>query len=413
MKLIQSRRIKYTALFLLLALLAFGLLWVNYKLVQNDNSVNEYRGYYLGTRAFILEGVSPYSDTVLDSVQMVAEGRESAIEIDQIRFSAPLYSVVLFAPFSILDDFHISRAIWIFMLQSSMIGLVFALLEVFRWKPAVNRNAALIFLSVSWFYSTRVLSNGSPIVIAVLAFFLALLFLIQEQDELAGFFLAIALIKPEILILPVSFVLFWIARKRRSRILLWFVISLGLMIIISMVFIRDWIPQYLGEIIRSLSLGNQIGLGDSLSVFFPGIGYQIKWLVGIGITALVVFEIFRSIEHGVKHFIWCAVFVLTINQWIGIGSRIDRFYAMIPGIVLVLASVGLRWVKHGDLAALGIMAAMVLISWGVGGLGIQRSRNQILVAIEVIAIPAMITIGLYWTKWWFTTATNPFWETTK
>ena len=153
---------------LLIGVLA-GLTWGNYSYARQNPGGNDFLVHWMGTRALIRDGISPYSDETALRIQTFAYGRPAQPGEHELRVAYPLYSIVLFVPFALIEDFTLARAFWMTLLEVGLVMLVFLGLSLTRWKPGPVMIAALVLFSIFWYHGLRPLINGNAvIVVAVL-----------------------------------------------------------------------------------------------------------------------------------------------------------------------------------------------------------------------------------------------------
>jgi hypothetical protein len=102
------------------ALIVVGVLaaltWGNYRFTQQNPGGNDFLVHWMGTRTFLREGISPYSDEVALRIQTFAYGHPASGEEHELRVAYPLYSIVVFLPFALIPDFALARALWMLSL---------------------------------------------------------------------------------------------------------------------------------------------------------------------------------------------------------------------------------------------------------------------------------------------------------
>ena len=73
-----SRKQLYWIIIIVLIVVVFsGLVWVNIQFAKNNPGGNDFLAYYVGARALIFEGVSPYSEEVALEIQNLILGQTS------------------------------------------------------------------------------------------------------------------------------------------------------------------------------------------------------------------------------------------------------------------------------------------------------------------------------------------------
>jgi hypothetical protein len=193
-------------LFVVLALI--GLTWVNYIYALANPGGNDFLPRWLGTRLFLMEGQSPYSQATSDAIQrFMYGGRLARSGEDQALFVYPFYSIYIFAPYGLIPDYDTARAVWMTTLEISLILIVPAGLSLARWKVSPIMLGILLTFALLWYHSVRPLINGNASILCALLIAAAFLAIRAEQDGLAGLLLALSTIKPQMVVLLLIFVL--------------------------------------------------------------------------------------------------------------------------------------------------------------------------------------------------------------
>lgn len=203
-----------------LALLLVAILpltWANYRFATNNPGGNDFLVHWEGARALLIEGLSPYSDEVAIRIQVHTYGRPAASGEHELRVAYPLYSLVIFAPFALIGDFTLARALWMTFLEIALIAIPFICIMLTRWRPG---NLVLIFFLiffVVWYHGMRPLINGNVVILVTLFLLVAVWFLKTRRDEMVGVMLAISTIKPHIVLLPIIFILLCSVSQKRYK----------------------------------------------------------------------------------------------------------------------------------------------------------------------------------------------------
>ena len=93
---------------ILIILASALLLYANYAFVQQNPGGNDFLVHWVGARALLVDGISPYSDEVAERIQTLAYGRPAQPGEHELRVAYPLYSVLVFLPFAFFSDyFHV------------------------------------------------------------------------------------------------------------------------------------------------------------------------------------------------------------------------------------------------------------------------------------------------------------------
>lgn len=222
---------------LVLSLLAAGITWIYATKVQQPweryidvdsgklkAQMGDLYPRWVGTRALLLHGRNPYGPEVSREIQIGFYGHpiEQSYKqggsdlVDEQRFVYPVYVVFLLAPTVYLDFFTaqlLARIIFALLTAAS----VWAGMRILRWHPPKTLQIAivLIILSSPQIVQGLRLCQLGMLVAALLV--LSAWCVAKERLALGGAFLAIATIKPQMVVIPLLWFAVWGLSNLRSR----------------------------------------------------------------------------------------------------------------------------------------------------------------------------------------------------
>jgi hypothetical protein len=399
-------------LFLIIALLGMlaGLIWVNYSFSKNNPGGNDFLVHYIGTRSFLLDRLSPYSDEVAARIQTAAYGHTAQGQEHQLRVAYPIYSIILFAPFALIKDYALSRALWMTVLECSLVGMTFVSFRLFKWQPTLWMQAVLLLFSMTWYHALRGVINGNAVILIALWIAIILLLLQQEKDKWAGIILAFTTIKPHLVVLFVPFLLIWSMYQKRWNLIRWFFGSLIVMVVAGLILLPSWITQNLIEILRYPGYNPAGTLAAAINELIPGLSLDLKWEIGLILSAVLVYEWWSGRNGDYSRFLWVAIFTVGVSQWIGIQTDPGNFILLFPALIYILSSLDKRWRDKG-LIVVGVVLGSIWIGlWILFISTIQRTYQPVQNPIMFIPMPALILFGLYWIKWWVISPARFLWS---
>jgi hypothetical protein len=197
----------------------------------------DFRDYYAAARV-LLQGGNPYDYTQVAPILLETTGK-----IGNNPFYYPLWFGWLIVPLALMP-YPLARAAWL------MLNLVIWLLSLLRlqslldfpprgWQTwLLNLLATFLFAWMTWKFEQ----------LGILLFALALEILIafkNRQWNRMGFFLAAALIKPNIMLVPVGVVCLWLLRRRIFRPLVVMCALLGGAIAVTSLLTPAWYHPFL------------------------------------------------------------------------------------------------------------------------------------------------------------------------
>lgn len=397
----QKNENRQLILVILISIVIFGLLWFgSYRYAKVNPGGDDFLVYWKAYRLFFQKGLSPYSDQTAVEVQKLIYGTAAQTNQHQMRMVYPLYSVLLFGPFSAIPDYVIARSLWMTFSELSLVGLSLLCIRISGWKPKRWQLIAFFIFSLIWYHAVRPVINGNAVIFIALGIAGILYAIKQDMDELAGAILALCTIKPQVIIGFGLFLLFWAIIRKRAKIILWFFITLGLLVGFSMLLIPDWILQNFREILRFSSYATPDTPASALNALMGTAGLRIGTAISILAIALVIVEMWLTRKTGHKGFLWVASLALVASQWFGISTDPGNFIVCFPAIVLIMALWQERWEARGKWLGLGFMVVLFLLLWVIFVATIQNSYQPIQSPVMFFPLPVILLIGLYWVRWW-------------
>ena len=390
-------------------LILFGLYWMNVQFARNNPGGNDFLVHYVGTRSYLQEGISPYSDEVATRIQVAAYGHPAEGEEHELRVAYPLYSVLIFSPFAIIGDYLVARAIWMTVLEIGLIGMTFLCFELFEWKPGIWIQAGILLFSMIWYHAVRGVVNGNAVIL--IAFALAAIFLMIRNgyDRPAGMLLALTTIKPHLVLLIILWILIWSVYQKRWELIFWFLATMVGLVLLGVALIPDWLIQNLVEVLRYPGYNPAGTLAEALAEWLPGIANQLKWGIWIGISGLLVLEWSKNRDAGFDGFLWGSMLTLVLSQWIGIQTDPGNFILLFPAILLILSLIAKKFPAKEVLITAIALGGLFFGLWLVFILSLDRTYQPVQGSVMFLPVPALCLIGLYWVRHWTTGPQKLLW----
>jgi hypothetical protein len=385
-----------------LVLLA-GFTWGNLNFVKSSPGGNDFLVHWMGTRVLLREGISPYSDEAAIRIQTVAYGRPAKPGEHELRVAYPLYSIVLFAPFALVGDYDLARAMWMTLLEVGLIGITILSLRLVRWQAGPVLLVSLLLFSVFWYHGLRPLINGNAVVLVALGLVGGFLALKSGSEELAGVLFAFTTIKPQVVVLVLIFVVFWGMNNGRWRMVGWLIGTVALLAASAALIYPDWILQDLREVIRYPSYNPPGTPGAAFATWWPDFGARLGYALSAVMGVILLLEWRATRKADLRGFIWTAFLTLVISQWIGIQTDPGNFVVLFPALILVLGLFAERW-KRGAMVMTGATLSILMVGlWALFLATIQHGDQPIQSPIMFFPLPGVMLILMYWVRWWAVT----------
>ena len=248
---------------------------------------------WVGTRELLLNGKNPYSSEVSHEIQMGFYGRviEQTYDqpqgriLDEQRFAYPVYVVFLLAPVMHVDFAVLN--LWAPLVLAALTAIsIWLCLDLVHWKPAFLSIVSIILLILS----SPQLAQGLRL--RQLGLFVAFLLtlaswaIVREHYFIAGVLLAVATIKPQMVVLCVAWFLIWMTGewKKRWPLGLGFALSLSALAGAGEVLVPGWPRNFIEGItayrkyfpttsLLRVLLGNWIGWAFSIALLVAVFAY--------------------------------------------------------------------------------------------------------------------------------------------
>jgi hypothetical protein len=377
-----------------------GLVWANLFYIDLNPAQGSFLPRWLGTRLFLTEGSSPYSTETTTAIRRSQQAGGLEPGPADSFYLYPFFSFVFYTPFALTANMTTARVAWMTILELALLGVLAISLNLSRWRVPSWAVILLVIFSVTWYYGVQPVLDGDLSVLVALMLVISLAAIRVEQDVLAGFLLALSLVKPTSVLPLIIFVLIWAASLQRWTMVGTFFGSLFLMVAAASLLIPDWVIQNIRQIIEYARLPLTNTPGTLISFWLPGIGRQTGWLLTIATIILLAWEWYQAFRKEFRWFFWTACLTLALTPLVGMPTSLNNFIVIFPGLILVLAVWEERWGKVGKFLWL---VSLVLLSVGVWWLVLNPSQNGMPPDQNpwlFLFLPFFMLIGAYWVRWW-------------
>ncbi|MBI5651725.1 MAG: DUF2029 domain-containing protein [Chloroflexi bacterium] len=229
---------------------AFGLLYLALTyafyvgVASQVPGANDFYSRWMGARALFLRGENPYSLGVTQEIQIGMYGRRARPDEDQVAFAYPLYAAFFVLPFITLP-YAWAESFWIALLILAVIGASIAQARLFAWRLTPFKLLALVLFVLAFYPVLRGLFLGQFALLVFASFAFGLLWLARQNDERAGWVLAISLVKPHIAGIVLAAIFVWVIAQRRWRVLRGFVSATAVLIVTATLLLPTWFSDFI------------------------------------------------------------------------------------------------------------------------------------------------------------------------
>jgi len=319
---------------------------------------------WLGARELLLHHRDPYSREVTREIQVGYYGRETDSSRpfdpkDQQGFAYPVYVVFLLAPV-IGAQFATVQAGFRWFLFILTVASPWLWLRALRWRPGPVAEALVLVLTVCSFPGLQglKLEQLSLVVSAMIAAVVVLAG--GEHLLLAGVLLALATIKPQLVALPVAWLLLWTvsAWRERQRFFWGFAATLTLLIGGGQWLLPGWIGRFYAS---TIAYRQYTGATSLLAVLAGNTAGDLLNVLAVAALAWVGWKL-RRVSSNSPDFVLVFALSLAVTLLVIPMTAPYNQLLLLPGILLALRSRETLWVRS-LLARVIVGIAAVLLGW--------------------------------------------------
>jgi len=360
---------------------------------------------WLGARELLLHHRDPYSPEVTREIQTGYYGRpldpaRPNDPKDQQAFAYPAYVVFLLAP-TVPLPFSAVQTGFRWLLPALTIGNVLLWLRLLRWRPSCWTTASMIVLTLGSFQVLQAikLQQLTLVVAALIAACAALL--VRGNLALAGVLLALATIKPQLVLPLTMWLLLWaVSDWRRCQNFVWGFLSTLAVLFFAAEYV---LPRWLARFHQAITAYRQYndGAGSLLDVLItPPWGHALAALILLAL-AFIGWR-FRPTSNDSPSFTLMIAFILAVTVVIVPKIAPYNQILLLPAVLLLVRDWRILW-SHRMRAVFIACAAISVWPWlaatalAIVFLGLPSSTIQQAWAIPLwmsLAIPFAVVLAL-------------------
>jgi hypothetical protein len=390
-----------TALALLLgAILVISLFNVNLRFTRTNPGGVDFLARWVGTRLFLTSGQSPYSVETSAAIQDAIYGRAAEPGEDEALFAYPFYSIIVFAPFSLVGDYATARAAWITTQEIALVATAIIALSLSGWKPNRGLLAAFLLFVLIWYHGARPLVDGNAAILVTAFFVGGLLAMRLNKDILAGALFAFSTIKPQMVVIPLAFILLWSFWQRKRVVLGSTLLILAALIGLSFLLEPNW---FIGNLQQVLAYQSYLPPMTPAGIWAAWWGEPGR-LAGLGLNFITIlllgFEWWQARSKQFDWFLWVVCLTVALSPFTGLLSTSSNYAIMLPVLVCVFAFLQKR-LGESSLRLVWVHLALVLAGlWILFILTLQPGPLFREHPIMFFPMPIYLLLNLYWLRWW-------------
>ncbi len=360
---------------------------------------NDFLSRWEGARAYWQDGLNPYSDAASLSIQERIYGRAVVEGEDPGFFAYPFYTVFFVGPL-VTVSYAWASAIWMVILEVSLIAALFLLMNLLNWKPHPWLLALMLVWTLLFYFSARGLILGQPGHLVYFLQIFALWAFWKGRDDWAGAMLALSTFKPQMGFLLVPLILLWAFRVQRWRMISSFVVVFGVLILGSFILQPSWMGDWLKQVQNYPSytaLGSPVWI---VTEYYLGLGSAVTTLVTIvlyGALFWVWYDVLK--KRDATRFLWTVALTLTITHLVAVRTATPHYVVFMLPIIFYFRSLQNWRPRQASLWTGGILLLLLILPWIHFLLTVEGEFEHPSVYLP---LPFLSLILLWYTRrlWW-------------
>jgi len=326
---------------------------------------NDFYSRWAGGRAFLIDGLNPYSDEVTHRIQLGMYGHLAEEGADQVAFAYPLYTVYLFLPLSLIPSYPQAQAIWQVILEFALLMGVFFIFRIYRWQPKPWLLVVTCFWTILFYPGARSIILGQ-FAIVVFAFIALALWAVKEsKDILAGLCLALSTIKPQMVFLLILLLLLWAIYHRRWRVVGSFVIAMTVLVLSSLLLVPTWIADFftwMSKYPSYTTIGSPIW--TLTHYFFPQLGTPVEILISLLVLGYLLYTWRGAVIGSWLEFDWVVAMTLIITNLVALRTATTNYVVLLMPTFIVFKTLEKRFQRRGAML-IALIELLLLIGFWV------------------------------------------------
>ena len=393
----RSRRpdLMFLGIILLILAAAAGLTWIIYTFLVPSGGDDVFAPMWEAARYVLAGNGSPYApEAVRRATTLLSDSPVS------VRYLYPVYMLPIIFPFALIDSYALARAIWMMVMFVSLVSLGLTALALTRWRPKFLILFAYLVFAWGSVPAVRAAYLGNPAMLAGFFAAFGLLLIVQEHYSSAGFFLGLSIIKPQMVILLLVFVLLWAVSKRYmqlvSSMFMTVLVIVGATIAVSPV----WFVQYYYQLLAFFQETFPASFAAAVWAWLPERGPWMMGIVGAVLFVWLLLEWWRALGKDTRWFLWTASLTLSITSLFVLPYSISNQVVLVVPFTLVFSLWSQRFKQTGNILS---VVVIILFTWGEW-MAFVLTMNTISAGPANILMltlrPVVAILLLYWVRYW-------------
>jgi len=309
---------------------------------------NDFYSRWAGARAFLVDGLNPYSNEVTHRIQLGMYGHLAEEGMDQVAFAYPLYTIYLFLPLSLISSYPQAQAIWQVILEFALLMGVFVTFRIYRWQPRPWLLAVTCFWSILFYPGARSIILGQFAIVVFVFIALALWAVKEGKDISAGLCLALSTVKPQMVFLLIPLMLLWAICHRRWRVVGSFTISMAVLVLSSLLLVPTWVADFftwMSKYPSYTAIGSPIW--TLTHYFFPQLGTPVEIVISLLVLGYLLYTWRGAVDGSWLEFDWVVAVTLVVTNLIALRTATTNYVVLLMPIFIVFKTLDKRFQRRG------------------------------------------------------------------
>ena len=344
-------------------------------------------------------GKSPYDEEIQNYIKGLARDEKWMVADNTFEYDLPLFQAFVYFPFALIPDYLWASSVFITVNQICIFLAIHMLFILLGWEPKIIDRVFVYVLLIGVFFLQKNILAGNASVIQ-LTLIIAVIFNEERKNHIvAGIFLGLSFIDPISMLLTLIVLLIILISKREFSIILWSIITIGLLTIFTIIFNQNWIIGWLKSIFltpfRFPVVNYVIGFEEKFGISLQ----RLVIIFPILLTSWLVFEIIRMPKGTPEEKIWLLSISGLLNYYVMVQASI---YASVLFFLSLILVINVWWNKIQGIGKLILYLFLIGISAGVVLLEIitTAALSARWITLLLISTTFLLMVNLYWSRLW-------------
>ncbi len=379
--------------------IATAILVINYFIASSLWGGQDFFVNWASARMLLFKGINPYSQ---DGINFLIESSKILHVIPKdtnFNLLNPLFSIFLFFPFSLFQNFYVARAFWLIINEAFLFISCRLVFRIVGFKDDQQVSGKLLFYFFSFFYSVIALLQGSEFIFLFLIFLGALRFIQEKKFPGTGILLALLTIKLQAVMIPLLVLFVYLFIEKGWSAYVWFFISLAVLGVASYLLVPEWPIMYFRAIVTN-GFASGVALPGELIKNWISDSPPLIWN-GISVICfgIILLELFLS-PVDLKRLFWVLCLAISLYPLIMIQNRLG----VLCFLLLPMSFIFHQWMERNRLYGFWVMnISLIIFSFFLLTLGLltkSMDYREPFPAVFYFLPIAFTLLNLYWVRGW-------------